>query len=497
MNNMHSAPADEFYVANLFADGMIVPRDKPIVIWGRAPGSQNGRTVSAEFRGLRGSGVIDDGSFRFSLDGTLPASVEKGHGLTVSGALGTEKVFRDVIVGDIWTVSGQSNADLTFFGTLGSSAADIRALYRDYLARASEKDDIRILHQINWSLLGSGGRERLAVPQKDTFGSDRWKTADGKNVYGTSVLDSFSMLGYFFAKELYLADPSVPVGIMMSGCGGAPLSVLASPDARKSFPGSLRDRYMNIGDLVIPPSGIFNAFESPLLNIGITGMIFYQGESDACFSADYPDALAAYVKDMREKHGSDFQFLNVQLTSYGYESGGCPLDGPWDKVPEMRFAQAGIKIDGSIPGYEIIPTHDVGWREGDADGAHPYYKLEIGRRAARMAAAVVYGKGNVENEGFPVPRGFWRTAEGVEIEYRYAGGGLKTTDGAPVTGFEVLEGGKWIPAPAKISGNTVTVAAPGAAGVRYASALRYMPDDLPNLCSGTGNIAVPFCRMLR
>ena len=73
MNNMHSAPADEFYVANLFADGMIVPRDKPIVIWGRAPLSQNGRTVSAEFRGLRGSGVIDDGSFRFSLDGTLPA----------------------------------------------------------------------------------------------------------------------------------------------------------------------------------------------------------------------------------------------------------------------------------------------------------------------------------------------------------------------------------------------------------------------------------------
>ncbi len=94
-------------------------------------------------------------------------------------------------------------------------------------------------------------------------------------------------------------------------------------------------------------------------------------------------------------------------------------------------------------------------------------------------------------------RGFVRTSEGVDIVYRYAGGGLKTADGAPVTGFEVLEGGKWIPAPAKISGDRVTVVSPGAAGVRYASALRYTPDDLPNLCSGTGNIAVPFCRMLR
>ena len=147
---------------------------------------------------------------------------------------------------------------------------------------------------------------------------------------------------------------------------------------------------MMLGNYLIPECGIYNMFIAPLTNVGITGMIFYQGETDALEAADYGDALGIFIKDLREKFGTNFLFLNTQLTSYGYESGGIQLTGIWDGVPNMRFAQAEVRIDHSIPDYEVIPTLDLGWREGDKDGAHPYYKKEIAQRGAAIAAAGFY-----------------------------------------------------------------------------------------------------------
>ena len=114
--------AEEFEVANYFSDNMIVPRDREIVIWGTAPESQNGKIVAAEFKGLKGSAEIADGAWKIVLQGTLPASGEQNHTLTVSGAEGITEEFSDVLVGDLWIVSGQSNSDLTFFGTVGGTS---------------------------------------------------------------------------------------------------------------------------------------------------------------------------------------------------------------------------------------------------------------------------------------------------------------------------------------------------------------------------------------
>ncbi|MBO4363004.1 MAG: hypothetical protein J5912_01325 [Clostridia bacterium] len=483
--------AEEFTLPAFFADDMIVPRDRRINIWGTAPESQNGKIVAAEFKGLKGSGVIENGEFCFYLQGTLPAGKEKGNSLVVTGGSGVRYEFRNVIVGDIWIVSGQSNADLTFYGS-EKHTKDIKALYGEYLDGATEEDDIRILHQINWKLLSKSNIVRTYEPQKNVMKNTSWQLATRKKVYGTSNMSSFSMLGYFFAKELYTLNPEVPVGIIMAACGGAPLALLASPEAVEKFPASLKERTLTLNDFEIPTSGIYNAFMAPYLNLGITGMIFYQGESDALLSAEYGDALKTTVEDYRVKFGSDLLFLNVQLTSYGFESGGEDLVGVWDAVPEMRYAQAEVKIDGSIGNYEIIPTIDVGFRKGDADGAHPYYKLDIGKRGAQIAASLVYGIGDIENTGFPVPSKITYNKEEIVIEYAYAGGGLKTLNDKFLEGFEVKKNGQWEYAEGVIDGNKITISMADTEGVRYASYLRYMSMDAANLCSGTGNPAVPF-----
>ncbi|MBP5765873.1 MAG: hypothetical protein J6X47_02690 [Clostridia bacterium] len=482
--------AEEFSLPTFFTNDMIVPRDRRINIWGTAPESQNGKVVAAEFRGLKGSGVIENGAFCFYLQGTLPACKDKGNSLIVTGGAGVRYEFQDVIVGDIWVVGGQSNADLTFFGS-EKHTKDIKALYGEYLDDASADDDIRILHQINWQLFSNTNISRTYEPQNDVMRRTTWQVANRKNVYGTSNRSSFSMLGYFFAKGLYKINPDVPIGVIMAACGGAPLSVLASSDAVQKFPASL-NRTITLNDFLVPASGIYNAFMAPVLNLGITGMIFYQGEGDGYLYAEYGDALKTTVEDYREKFGSDFLFLNVQLTTYGFQSGEETLNGVWDYVPQMRFAQAELKIDGSVSKYEIIPTFDVGFRKGDADGAHPYYKLDIGKRGAQMAASLVYGIGEIENTGFPVPSKITYNKEEIVIEYAYAGGGLKTLDGKFLQGFEVKKNGQWEYAEGTIDGNKITISMAETEGVRYAPNLRYMTTDSANLCSGTGNPAVPF-----
>ncbi len=490
---LQEGTAEEFTLANYFGDDMILPRDRRIVVWGTAPESQNGKIVAAEFKGLKGSGEIKDGAFSFALLGTLPASKEKGQSLIVHGASGVEEEIKDVMVGDVWIVSGQSNSDLTFFGTVSPSARDIKALYGEYLDGATEEDDIRLLHQINWNLLNKDGSEKMSTPQTDILRQSKWQKATRRKVYGSSATNSFSMLGYFFAKELYTVNPEVPIGIVMAGCGGAPLDLLCSPDAYEKFPESLKNRTITLNDITLPPCAIYNAFMAPLRNVGIAGMIFYQGESDAGISADYPDALKTTVEDYRTQFGSDLLFLNVQLTSYGFESGGQLLNGPWESVPQMRFAQSVVKIDGSISGYEIIPTIDVGFRKGDADGAHPYYKYEIGQRGAKMAAAIVYGIGDMESEGYPVPSKITYNKEEIVIEYKYTAGGLATSDGQiNPQGFEILKDGIWQLVFPVIEGNTVRIEAEEANGVRYASYLRYLSMDYATLVSGNGHIAVPF-----
>lgn len=485
--------AEEFTVAKYFVNNMIVPRDRRIEIWGTAPETQNGKVVAAEFKGLKGSGTIENGEFCFCLKGTLPASKEKGHSIIVRGAEGTEVEYEDVIVGDIWIVSGQSNADLTFFGTVDPSRKDILALYGDYLDNASADDDIRIVQQINWNVLNATGVKRMQEPQSDFMRNTKWQTAERKRVYGNSASNSFSMLGYFFAKELYTLNPDVPIGMVMGACGGAPLSLLASPEANAAFPKTIKDQSLTLNNFTIPPCGIYNIFMAPLTHVGITGMIFYQGESNALFSKDYSDALKILVEDYRVKFGSDLLFLNVQLTSYGYQSGGVNLDGVWNAVPDLRFAQSEVKIDGSISNYEVIPSYDVGWKDGDADGAHPYYKFELGQRGAKMAASLLYGVGDIEDTGNPVPSKVMYDENEVVVVYSYAGGGLKTIDGAKLQGFEVKIDGKWQKAYAVIDGNKVTIQVANAQGVRYAPELRYFSTESANLCSGTGNISVPFC----
>ncbi len=469
--------AEEFKVSSVFGNNMIIQRDQVITIYGTAPESQNGKVVAASFKDLKGSGVIENGKWKVIMQGTLPASTEKGHMLTVNGATGTEKQFKDVLVGDVWYVGGQSNADLVF-------TAAATSLYSDVIKNASKDDPIRVFIQTNFDL--SNYPDVVNKPQDNPIKIYAWKEVSRNVLYKTS------MMGYFFAKKMTELNPNVPIGIVMIASGGATLSMLASEEALNEFPDQLKNKSMQLGKATISDASIYNAFAAPFIDFGIKGMLFYQGESDTATPDLYEQALKVFVEDLRDKFQENFLFLNVQLTSYGFKAGTIELNGIWDLINNMRNAQSNIKINNVIENYEVVTTYDVGWQKGDGDGAHPTYKKPIGDRLANIAASLVYNIGEMENVACPIPEKADFTKDSVVITFKYAGGGLKAKQGTELNGFEVQKDGKWESATAETDGNTVIIKVQNVTGVRYGYSLRMLEGTEATLVSGTDYPALSF-----
>lgn len=471
--------AAEFAVAGVFSNDMIIQRDQEIAIYGTAPESENGKIVAAELKGIMGSAEIKDGKWKIIMQGTLPASKEMGHSLIVRGAQGVEVIFEDVLIGDVWYVGGQSNADMVFVPAAVT-------LYKDDLDKITKDTIIRVFHQLNFDLNNNKDKEAVLEPQDNPLKRYKWKVAT------KAIVQSSSMMGFFFAQTLTELNPDVPVGYINVACGGASLSMLSPKNVVETFPADMQNKVLDLGVVKIPDSGIYNAFIHPFLDFGIRGMIFYQGESDAASSKSYGNALKTYIQDLRDKFGEHFLFLNVQLTSYGYYAGTIQLAGIWDLVNDMRDAQADIKITNLIYNYEVVATYDVGWRTGDADGAHPTYKKPIGERLGKIAASLVYGIGDIENVACPVPEKVEFASDKVVVEFRYTGGGLKLKAGDVLNGFEVKVNGLWELCDAVIEGDKVIVNKAGVTGIRYANKLRIFEDTEANLVSGTDFPAVSF-----
>jgi sialate O-acetylesterase len=468
--------AKEFSVSGVFSDNMVIQRDQEIVIYGTAPESENGNIVNAFLKDLKGSGVIENGKWKVVMQGTLPASKELGHALKVVGEPGTDVIFEDVLIGDVWYINGQSNADLVFF-------PEAQKHYTEELKKVSRDMPLRYFTQMNWDLVGSP--QLLEEPQENPLKRYKWKKAD------RTVVTSSPMMGYFFAAKMLELNPDVPIGIVNVACGGASLAHLAPKEVVDKFPAGMKNKQLPINTLVVKDSGIYNAFMHPFIDFGIKGMLFYQGESDTVSYKEYPEALNTYVQDLRDRFGEHFYFLNVQLSSYGYYAGNIPLTGIWDQINDLRNAQAKVRIDDIMYNYEIVPSLDCGWQEGDSDGAHPIYKKPICDRLANIAAALVYGIGDMENAACPVPKDVRFESDKVVIEFMYAGGGLKV-NGDKLNGFEVLINGKWDKIDAGIEGNKVIINGDNIEGVRYGYDLRIEDPSQITLVSGTDNPAVAF-----
>ncbi len=426
-NNVYCKQAERipYSVSGTFSSNMVIQRDKEIKVWGKG---KEGDEITVSFRGLDVSCTVDKNNQWEVIFPAFKYISQPSEMVIRSKTSDYITTFDNILIGDVWIVSGQSNADLPMSFTIGSNP--------EFKNEIKTSDSVRIYGQYRSDAIKS---QKMLYAQDDVISPLYcWQTTTWDTV------QSFSALGYHFAKEIS-KHTDIPIGVIMAGSSGSPLSHFLPEDTAKAL------GYEKNENAEICTSGIYNVFISPFIKTAFKGFIFYQGESDNERYEKYTDELCEFVKELRDEFKYDFPFYNVQLSSHG-----ARILTEWPYLPELRNSQ--FQALGKIPNSYLITSLDIGWEEKDADPAHPLRKKELGERMARLALAAEYGIGDVEDTSCPIPSKLTWEKDKVIIEFKYVSGGLKTANNEKLKGFTLKKGDKTTEAVAYISGkNTVTI----------------------------------------
>lgn len=429
--------------ASPFGSHMVLQRDKPLVVWGTAEADAE----VAVTVGGRHATVKADKAGRWSA--TLEALPAGGPVALTASANGSTATLEDVLVGDVFLCSGQSNMQ----SGLGE-AADFAAVTATALPK------LRL------------GRVALAGAGEPKESCDlRWQAASA------GAAKDFSAVAYLMAYELYRQDPKladVPIGMLQDCVGGTVIESWLPKSALAGFePKTLAVSMFGIG-----PSALYNGMIAPLGRLSLAGVVWYQGEGNGGEPGRYAQYLPLLMRSWREQLGQPkLPFMIVQLPDYATDWGGVY----WQWIRESQ-----AKAASSTPhaGYVVAVNTNDGW------DLHPQGKHEIGRRLAMLARELVYHE-PVAGHG-PTFKSVAVDGDKVRVTFDTAGSSLTSGTG-PVDGFAVAgEDGVYHSAIAVIEGaDTVVVSS---AAVRQPKTVRYAWAGVPRstLAGAAGLPAAPF-----
>lgn len=422
-----SATQADVKLPSVFGSHMVLQRDKPIQIFGFADPGEKITVTLGEEKGTATTGP--QGAWKVTL--AARKANAKGVTLTVEGD-GTSITHTDILVGDVWVGSGQSNMEWSLLQS---------AKPKETIAESSHPL-IRLYHV---------PKVQTQTPQRDIQAT--WRICSPKNT------PNFSAVLYHFGVKLN-KELDVPVGLINSSWGGSriePWTVTADAKAKQ------------VG-------GMYNAMIAPISQFPVKGVIWYQGESNMNEGMLYRDRKATLISDWRKFWGKDMPFYFVQIAPFaGYGAG---------KLPELWEAQAACL---NLPGTGMAGTTDL---VDDVKDIHPKNKQDVGERLARWALNRTYGKTDIVVSG-PLFKSVTIDGSKAVVSFAHAEG-LKTRDDKPVSDFEVAgEDGKFVAAEAKIEGDKVVVTAKE---VSKPAQVRFAWKNIvnPNLVNKEGLPAVAF-----
>jgi sialate O-acetylesterase len=404
---------------------MVLQRDKPVVIWGWAEPGEEVKVQLGEASATAKAG----GDRRWKV--SLPAMKADGqaHTLTVTGENKIE--LKDILVGEVWVGSGQSNMEWSLAQSKGGKEATAEAKH----------PNIRLFHV---------PKVRVGAPAKDVEAS--WKLCS------PTTVAHFSGVLYFFGLRLH-KDLGVPVGLINSSWGGSPIEAWTVVNKQSG--------------------GRYNGMIAPLMPFAIRGVIWYQGETNV-FHRDglnYRQKMKTLIDGWRATWGKEIPFYFVQIAPWAHYPPG--------ELPALWEAQAATL---KIPHTGMAVVTDL---VDDIKDIHPQNKHDVGNRLALWALAKTYGKKDLVYSG-PLYKSMTVKGDKVLLHFAHVGGGLKSRDGKPLTEFEIAgEDGKFVPAEAVIEGDVVIVHAKDVANptqVRFG----WRKIANPNLMNKEGLPASPF-----
>jgi sialate O-acetylesterase len=457
--------------------GMVVQRNQPVRVSGRSDAyaqvkvTLNGQSATAKANVTGHWNVV-----------LPPLATGTGYEMTVTDGT-TTRHFTDIMAGELWVASGQSNMEFTLNEcTTGKEAI---ANCADPLMRIYDMKPVARTNAEKWS------DEVIEKIDKNQHYTDtKWQTISPENA------GRFSAVAYYFAKSLRDSLGNVPIGVISNAVGGSPLeSWIDVNTLEMGMPEILvnwqKNDYVqpwcqsrakeNIGDNrplgrhPYEPSYLYSAGMRQFEGMSIAGVIWYQGESNAHNIEVHEGLFPLFTQSWRRTFcNPDLQFYVVQLTSINRPS--------W---PQFRDSQR--RLAASIPGVHMTVITDL----GDSLNVHPRNKRPVGERLSRAALKYTYGHTDLSADG-PRPLSAVVKDGSVVVSFSDAAN-LHTFDGEAIKTFELAEiDGVYYPATAEVTGDgVVTVKSDKVSRPRY---IRYgwQPFTHANLVNGAGLLTSTF-----
>ncbi len=470
----------ELTLPQFFSDSMVLQRDRPVAIWGTAsPGAKVSVTFKDKSTSTRAG---DQGTWRVDFE----SGSANAEGTTINVQSGDEQLtINDVLVGEVWIASGQSNMAFTMNRV---------PAYQELITK-SDHPSIRMFNAATVTAV---------EPQSDIDG--QWIKCSPQTV------PNYSAVAFFFARKLHL-ELGIPIGVIKTAWGGKPVETFTSREALMTLPGTqilvekalaedaafdaaqARDLYQSrfekwqsavaqwkakpanqrgnaprkpdrlkrALDTEGKPGVLFNSMIHPFIGYTLRGAIWYQGEANAKPGAvPYDQTLPLMIRDWRTRWDDDFSFYFVQLANYREPSTAPGTADSWALLQDrMRL------ILETTPGTGMAVINDV----GETKDIHPKNKQDPGERLALWALAKDYDR-DVVYSG-PLYKSCQRDGNAMRVTFSSVGKGLKSRDRKPLTRFEIAGDDQvWHWADAKIvSNDSVLLSCPNVAApmaVRYA-----------------------------
>lgn len=444
----------------VIASHMVLQQKLPITIWGTADAGED-VTVSIG---------TNTASTKAGADGKWSVKLKEmsagGGPLEVVIKGKNEIKLSDVLIGEVWVASGQSNMEWSVSNSNNP---------KEEIA-AAKHPTIRLFHV---------RKVPGVTPQGEVVLDREWSECSPETI------GNFSAVAYFFGREIQ-KELNVPVGLINTSWGGTaiepwtPIVGFESVESLKPIAEKAKEQQAKpegVNPSAGAPTHLYNGMVHALVPFGIRGALWYQGESNRGQGVAYEQRMHALINGWRSVwNQGDFPFLFVQLAPYKYVK--PPATDPNFLLPQVWEAQTktlALKNTGMAVTTDITNLDDI----------HPRNKQDVGKRLALWALANTYGKSGVVYSG-PLYKSMKAEGNKIRIDFHHVGGGLKSRDGKPLSWFTIAgKEGDFVEATAVIDGDSVVVSSDKVADP---AAVRFGWHELaePNLMNAAGLPAGPF-----
>lgn len=480
----------------IFSNDMVLQREQNVPVWGWG---EVGEKVTVKFAGQSVTTEVDQsGKWRLEL---TPLKLGEPRTLTVQG--NNIINLTNVLVGEVWLCSGQSNMEFGI-GNMKDGAAEI--------ANANHPN-IRLIYV---------PKTVSSTPSRELPSNCTWRICTPENITKGSHKGGFSATAYYYGRELH-QKLGVPVGIIQSAWGGTRIepwttvagfksvtevndiykhvimsnkkyrnAVKKSLDYIKSWEVNARKALATNGPIpAIPkwpssairerqhPTALYNAMIHPMVPFAIKGVIWYQGESNRGDAMLYYHKMRALINGWRKLWNNEkLPFYFVQLAPFTYRGGDQMLPEIWEAQSEAM---------NKIPYTGMAIINDI----GNLRDIHPKNKQEVGRRLALWALVKDYGK-DIKTYCGPMFKSSNIEGSKIRASFNHTGIGLASRDGKPLNYFEIAGAdGKFVKAEAVIDGSDVVISS---STIKIPVQARFAWDQLavPNLMNKEGLPASAF-----